>query len=756
MDKEEIRKQVDAVSFYRTFYPDFKPNGKKYVRCLCPFHDDHNPSLNIYPASGRFHCPACGAHGDIFDFYQRRHSVDFPTAIKAIAADFTNISTDKPTGKPKVVASFEYHDPAGNVVYIKERIEPGRDGKPKDFPFKHTENGKWVNGRGGEPVLYRLPDLINSRQCFIVEGEKKADLLLSWGITATCLDTGAGSQPRDEYLPFLTNKDAVVIVRDNDDPGKGYADRIANALHGKVKDLRVVELPGLNEGDDILDWAKLPGNNKETLLKLVENTPIFEGSENSADGAADADPYKIRIPDVEFPIHVFPEEFREFVRKVSLSVGTANEVAATTALVLISAAIGNTMRISPKSNFEVSPFLWAAIVGASGGGKSHIFSALMKPIKKMQAEAAQKYKQQMDEYREAEQNCKRSETSEMPDHPALNQFYASDSTIEALSDIFERQPRGILGFHDELSGFIRGMDQYRASRGNDRQHYLQLFNAQPWKIDRRSRSAFVPNTGLAIIGGIQPQIIPDIFADNSSFFDGFIQRFIFVCTGNKPLRFSRAALSESDYSYWNALIHWCYEIPLTIDESDGAAEPKVLILEDDALCLWESFHNTYAELSTVVSYKIGNFIPKLHIYSLKLAGILQAIKGFAKNRPPHAIDKETIRGAIELTDYFFGQAYKVVELYDSQKKKHNECYARILNALFALRPEVKNGKLALSRIVDQYKRGLPEYAWLTSEKISKILNTDFELQTKKSTGNLSCLVWEEARMEKLFHEHKQP
>jgi hypothetical protein len=35
-------------------------------KILCPFHDDHNPSLQIY-SDGHFHCFSCGAHGDVED-----------------------------------------------------------------------------------------------------------------------------------------------------------------------------------------------------------------------------------------------------------------------------------------------------------------------------------------------------------------------------------------------------------------------------------------------------------------------------------------------------------------------------------------------------------------------------------------------------------------------------------------------------------------------------------------------------------------
>jgi len=58
--------------------------GKEMVG-LCPFHEDHRPSLYVNPAKQIFKCFACGAGGDVLKFVQMRENLTFPQAIQRLA-----------------------------------------------------------------------------------------------------------------------------------------------------------------------------------------------------------------------------------------------------------------------------------------------------------------------------------------------------------------------------------------------------------------------------------------------------------------------------------------------------------------------------------------------------------------------------------------------------------------------------------------------------------------------------------------------
>ena len=105
-DKEKILSKINYRNFYQSLVPSLKENGNNKATGLCPFHDDHNPSLSLNLEKGFYNCFSCGNRGDIFKFYQDFKKVDFKTALKEIA-EMQGISG---TTQGKVVAKFEYKD----------------------------------------------------------------------------------------------------------------------------------------------------------------------------------------------------------------------------------------------------------------------------------------------------------------------------------------------------------------------------------------------------------------------------------------------------------------------------------------------------------------------------------------------------------------------------------------------------------------------------------------------------------------------
>lgn len=82
-DKERIRDASDIVRVIGEVV-SLKAKGREFV-CLCPFHDDHRPSMNVVPHKQIFKCFVCNAGGDVFSFVQKYHHMEFREALEYLA-----------------------------------------------------------------------------------------------------------------------------------------------------------------------------------------------------------------------------------------------------------------------------------------------------------------------------------------------------------------------------------------------------------------------------------------------------------------------------------------------------------------------------------------------------------------------------------------------------------------------------------------------------------------------------------------------
>ncbi len=84
MRTEQIKQSIDLADYIRSFGIELKAHGKNNLKGLCPFHDDHNPSLIITPSKKLFNCPVCNKGGSVIDFAMFHHNVDLKEAINIL------------------------------------------------------------------------------------------------------------------------------------------------------------------------------------------------------------------------------------------------------------------------------------------------------------------------------------------------------------------------------------------------------------------------------------------------------------------------------------------------------------------------------------------------------------------------------------------------------------------------------------------------------------------------------------------------
>lgn len=122
-----IQRKANIVDIIRDYVPLIQ-RGKNYFG-ICPFHDDHNPSMSVSPEKGVYKCFVCGNAGNVFNFVMEYEKVSFYEAVK-IVADKIGVSIDISTSKKENTKksplydiyniSYKFYQNNLNTVYGKE------------------------------------------------------------------------------------------------------------------------------------------------------------------------------------------------------------------------------------------------------------------------------------------------------------------------------------------------------------------------------------------------------------------------------------------------------------------------------------------------------------------------------------------------------------------------------------------------------------------------------------------------------------
>ena len=80
---ENIRKSANIVEVISSYLP-LTQKGKNYFG-VCPFHEDHSPSMSVSEEKQIYKCFSCGAAGNVFTFVSEYENVNFIEAVKIVA-----------------------------------------------------------------------------------------------------------------------------------------------------------------------------------------------------------------------------------------------------------------------------------------------------------------------------------------------------------------------------------------------------------------------------------------------------------------------------------------------------------------------------------------------------------------------------------------------------------------------------------------------------------------------------------------------
>ena len=80
---KEIKSRADIVDVISAYLPSVQKKGRNFV-AVCPFHDDHDPSMQINKEKQIFNCFVCHSSGDVFSFVQKYDKCSFEEAVRKV------------------------------------------------------------------------------------------------------------------------------------------------------------------------------------------------------------------------------------------------------------------------------------------------------------------------------------------------------------------------------------------------------------------------------------------------------------------------------------------------------------------------------------------------------------------------------------------------------------------------------------------------------------------------------------------------
>lgn len=280
-------------------------HGNK-CKAICPAHPDKEASLSIaYDGSKGGTALFCHAGCETSDIVSAAGLKIRDLFDKPLQKD----SEGKANTSSNIEAVYQYKDKDGNVLFEKVRFRPKRFSQrrtvkgltiwgleagtyyetfpgSKNFSMKERKNNTAVEVEAVQPVIYNLPAVVEginyNQTIYIVEGEKDVDNVNKLGLIATCNFDGASKSVRKpkwrrEYNETFRGA-KVVLIPDNDDPGRAHMENIAENLYDIAESIKIINLPGLSPKGDISDWLQVD-HTKEELITIVQQTAVWSKNE---------------------------------------------------------------------------------------------------------------------------------------------------------------------------------------------------------------------------------------------------------------------------------------------------------------------------------------------------------------------------------------------------------------------------------------------------------------------------------------------
>jgi hypothetical protein len=380
--------------------------------------------------------------------------------------------------------------------------------------------------------------------------------------------------------------------------------------------------------------------------------------------------YETIIKRQQFPVDIFPESIQSFILQSAETLGLSVDYMGCAFLWCLSLSIGNTMIIEVKPGWKEVATLWIALVGKAGIGKTPSLNQMIFPLRNLNIKRQKEYQRDYAKWIEYEKLDKEQKKfSEEQIKPKSQQFIVGDITLEALVDLHESNPCALGVFKDELAGWFKDMNKYRA--GSDLEFWLSSWNGQAISLNRKSsKSAFVDKPFIPVIGGIQPDIF-ERFATGENKENGFVDRMLISYPELNVERYNNNVLNEDLISWYEAYLmdfkNVMFKGFFNTDER-GEIIPMVVTMSEESRAEWIRIHDKISDMqnSDDENEYMKSMLPKQKSYIPRFALLLNALMSYDQGTNAAKVSKDSMLKAERLSDYFVNMSKLVKK--DAQQK----------------------------------------------------------------------------------------
>ena len=380
--------------------------------------------------------------------------------------------------------------------------------------------------------------------------------------------------------------------------------------------------------------------------------------------------HKSNIERIQFPIDIFSQEIQQYIIQSAQTLGLSIDYMGCAFLWSMSVCIGNSFIVEIKPGWRETATLWLAVVGKPGIGKTPSLNQVIFPLQKLNIRKQKEFQKEYAKYVEYERLDKDAKKYvEEIKKPRSEQFIVGDITLEALIDLHETNPNCIGVFKDELAGWFKDMNKYRA--GSDLEFWLSSWNGQSISLNRKTaKSAFVDKPFIPVIGGIQPDIFEQ-FATGVNKENGFIDRMLISYPELSVEKYNTNVLDYELMSWYeNFMIRLKESIAKNFFRTDDKGEiiPHVTRFSPEANEQWIRIHDKISEMqnSDDENEYMKSMLPKQKSYIPRFAMILNILISSEDGSDALSICEEAMLRAERLSDYFINMSTLVKQ--DAQEK----------------------------------------------------------------------------------------